>query len=222
MDKIFGVYLSPFVRKVVLSMELKGIEFEMIKAAPGVLPEGYELLHPLKKIPTFQDEAVCLPDSSVICQYIDNKYPESKVIPSDIALKAKALWLEEFADSKLIQTCGSDLFFQRFMMPLMGKESDEDLVKSNLNGPMKEALSYLETICTERSSQFLVGDSVTIADFSVVTMFINANYVGYEPSSDEFPLFSAYLADMYSMDIFAKRIAAEEKLKPKPKAEWKL
>ncbi len=216
MDKIFGAYLSPFVRKVVLAMELKGVEFEMVNAAPGMFPEGYELKHPLKKIPTFQDDQVCIPDSSVISQYLDDKYSDVKVIPTDPVLKAKALWLEEFADSKLAEVCGGALFFQRFMKPLFGKESDEEMVEKNLNGPMKKALAYLDSVCEERTSEFLVGDSVSIADFSIVSHFINAKYVGYEPDPAEFPNFSAYMGDMRAQDIFAKRLAAEEKFAPKP------
>jgi len=217
MDKIFGAYLSPFVRKVVLAMEFKGIEFEMVNAAPGMLPDGYELKHPLKKIPTFQDEEICVPDSSVICQYLDDKYHEIKIIPSDPVLKAKALWIEEFSDSKLAETCGGALFFQRFMKPLFGKESNEEMVEKNLNGPMKDALAYLDSVCLERESSFLVGKTVTVADFAVVSHFINAKYVGYEPDIAEFPNFVAYMNAMRATDIFANRIKAEEKFAPKTK-----
>ena len=218
MDKIFGAYLSPFVRKVVLAMELKGIEFEMVNAAPGMFPEGYELKHPLKKIPTFQDDDICVPDSSVICQYLDDKYPDIKIIPSDPVLKAKALWIEEFSDSKLAETCGGALFFQRFMKPMFGKESNEEMVEKNLNGPMKDAVRYLDSVCEERTSKYLVGDSVSVADFAVVSHFINAKYVGYEPDVTEFPNFMKYMAEMREDELFAKRIAAEEKFAPKPKS----
>ena len=220
MDKIFGAYLSPFVRKVVLTMEHKGVEFEMVNAAPGMFPEGYELKHPLKKIPTFQDEDICVPDSSVICQYLDDKYPDLKIIPSDPVLKAKALWIEEFSDSKLAETCGGALFFQRFMKPLFGKESNEEMVEKNLNGPMKDALRYLDNVCLERESSFLVGKTVTVADFAVVSHFINAKYVGYEPDIVEFPNFVAYMNAMRAIDIFANRINAEEKFAPKPKEKY--
>lgn len=217
MDKIYGAYLSPFVRKVVLTMELKSKEFKMINAAPGMFPEDYEQKHPLKKIPTFEDEQVCVPDSSVICQYLDDKYPEIKVIPEEPVLKAKALWLEEFSDSKLTETCAANLFFQRFMKPLFGKESDEEKVEKNLQGPMKDALRYLDEVCTERTSPYLVGEHVSIADLSIISQFINAKYVGYEPDANEFPNFCKYLEQMRAEDLFANRLAAEEKFAPKPK-----
>lgn len=219
MDKIYGAYLSPFVRKVVLAMELKGKEFKMINAAPGMFPEGYEQKHPLKKIPTFEDESICIPDSSIICQYLEDKYPDDKILPRDPVLKAKALWLEEFSDTKLAETCGGALFFQRFMKPLFGKESDEVMVAKNLAGPMKDALAYLESVCEERSSDFLVGDSLSVADFAVVSHFINAKYVGYEPPADEFPQFTAYMNAMREHPLFAERLKAEEKFAPKPKSE---
>lgn len=217
MDIIYGAYLSPFVRKVVLTMEHKGVEFKMVNAAPGMFPEAYELKHPLKKIPTFQDDDITIPDSSVICQYLDDKYPNEKIIPSDPVLKAQALWLEEFSDTKLAETCGGALFFQRFMKPLFGKESDEVMVEKNLSGPMKDALAYLDSVCLKRESSYLVGKTVTVADFAVVSHFINAKYVGYVPCEIEFPNFVAYMNTMCATDLFANRIAAEEKFAPKPK-----
>lgn len=212
MTKIYGAYLSPFVRKVVLTMELKGLEFEMVNAAPGMFPEGYEQKHPLKKIPTYESDEVSIPDSSPICQYLDDKFPGNDIIPKNPEQKATALWLEEFSDSKLAETCGGSLFFQRFMKPLLGKQPDEEMVEANLNGPMKDALRYLESICAEREGKYLVGNQLSIADIAICSQFINAKYVDYEVDAEEFPKFREYFDAICAEPLFAARIKHEEKL----------
>lgn len=212
MIKIYGAYLSPFVRKVVLTMELKGIEFEMINAAPGMFPEGYEEKHPLKKIPTYESDEVSIPDSTAICQYLDDKFPGTNIIPKNPEQKATALWLEEFSDTKLAETCGGALFFQRFMKPLMGKQPDEEMVEANLKGTMKDALGYLEGISAQRTGKYLVGEQLSIADIAVCCQFMNAKYVGYEVDAAEFPQFRAYFDGICAEPLFTARMAHEEKL----------
>ena len=42
-----------------------------------------------------------LTDSSVICQYLEDKYPTPSLYPADIVKRAQARWLEEFADNRM-------------------------------------------------------------------------------------------------------------------------
>lgn len=218
MDKIYGAYLSPFVRKVVLTFELKGIPFEMISAVPGMFPQGYKNIHPLMKIPTLQNEEVTLPDSSVICQYLDDKYPDKKVIPAERVLKAKTLWLEEYADTKVIEVTGANLFFERFMKPLLGKAPDEEKITRNLETEMPKVLEYLEERCGDYPGIYMVGNSITVADFAIMGMFLNARYVGFEVDAAHYPKFRKYLEDMFALPLIAARIKAEERfLKPRAK-----
>ena len=48
---VIGAPLSPFVRKVHLTMQLKGLDYDMEPVSPFALPEGYEKINPLKRIP---------------------------------------------------------------------------------------------------------------------------------------------------------------------------
>ncbi len=110
MTTVYGAPLSPFVRKVLMALEIKNIAYELENVAPGAIPEGYDALHPLRKIPSFKDDLITLCDSSVICDYLANRYPSASIYPKDIVLRAKALWLEEYADSKIIAVLGRPFF----------------------------------------------------------------------------------------------------------------
>ena len=77
MNKVYGVELSPYVRKVLFALESKDQAYELELTLPFKIADSYFSKHPLGKVPCFEDEYVTLPDSSIICDYLDQKYPNS-------------------------------------------------------------------------------------------------------------------------------------------------
>ena len=94
---IIGNYLSPYVRKVLLCLELKGIAYEVDPLVPFYGNDAFSRLSPLRRIPVLIDGDLVLTDSSVICEYLEDLRPEPALYPADIRDRARARWLEEFA-----------------------------------------------------------------------------------------------------------------------------
>ena len=65
------------------------------------------------------DGDLVIPDSTVICEYLDDRYPDKSLYPADPAQRARARWLEEFADSRLGDVMIWKLFFQRNVQTAM-------------------------------------------------------------------------------------------------------
>jgi len=99
---VYGNVISPYARKVYLTLELKNAPFEVRDVLPHDDEPAFRATSWLGKIPGFEDERVRISDSSVICDYLDRKYPEPSIYPNDAAERAGALWLEEYADTRLI------------------------------------------------------------------------------------------------------------------------
>src|SRR6476646_3328078 len=95
--RIIGSYLSPYVRKVIVCLTVKGIAYEIDPIVPFFGDDRFARLSPLRRIPVLIDDEVTLSDSSVICQYLEDRWPEPALYPADIAARARARWLEEFA-----------------------------------------------------------------------------------------------------------------------------
>ncbi len=93
--RVVGSYLSPYVRKVLVCLDLKGVAYEI---DPIYGNDEFARLSPVRRIPVLIDDAVTLADSSVICEYLDDRYPEPAWFPQGAALRARARWLEEFAE----------------------------------------------------------------------------------------------------------------------------
>ena len=115
--KLCGVPQSPFVRKVRIALEEKGIPYEIEGPAPN--------LHPMGKMPVLRDgdEVVC--DSSVICTYLEKTHPSPALYPSDAAELARALFLEEYADTQMAEDMGP-IVLERIVKPhILGQPTDE-------------------------------------------------------------------------------------------------
>src|SRR5690606_6204379 len=96
---LFGASISPFVRKVLMCANEKGLTFELRPVSPHVDDPAFRAASPLGKIPALQDGDYTLADSSAIIHYLDAKYPANPVIPLDARARGKAIWFEEYADT---------------------------------------------------------------------------------------------------------------------------
>jgi glutathione S-transferase len=149
-----------------------------------------------------------VPDTSVICRYLDRIAPEKSIYPNDPQLEAKACWLEEFADSKLVEACAG-LFRERMLKPKMfNQPTDEALVSNILDSVMPECLAYLESVVPE--SGYLVGDALSIADISVTTCFIQARYGDFDVDGANAPKLRNYLDQVFAAPLVIKRLEAEK------------
>ena len=117
--RVIGSFLSPYVRKVLVVLDLKGISYEIDPIVPFFGDDRFAKLSPLRRVPVLIDDAVALSDSSVICQYLEDRYPEPAVYPRDIAARARARWLEEYADTRMGDVFIWRLFNQVAIKPVL-------------------------------------------------------------------------------------------------------
>ena len=88
--QIVGSFLSPYVRKVLVCLELKGVHYEVDPIVPFFGNDEFGRLSPLRRIPVLIDDAVTLCDSTVICEYLKERYPSPPLLPLCAALRARA------------------------------------------------------------------------------------------------------------------------------------
>src|SRR4029077_14691257 len=115
----------PFARKVLMFAAEKGIALEHRSLRPGNDDPDFRLASPFGKIPAFKDGDFTLADSTAIVAYLEAKFPNPPLIPTEPRARAKAIWFEEMSDTVMHPT-GRKIFFNRVLMPrLMQKPGDE-------------------------------------------------------------------------------------------------
>jgi glutathione S-transferase len=205
--QIVGSPISPYVRKVLACLELKQLEWEIDPIVPFFGDDRFTKLSPLRRIPVLIDERVSLCDSSVICQYLEDRWPEPPLYPRDVADRARARWLEEFADSRM-----GDVFIWRFFNQLVIKPrvwnepGDEAMVKQVREVEIPAVLDYLEALLPREG--FLFGD-VGIADISLAAFFRNAAFARFQPDAARWPLSAAFVQRTLALPVFQKLAAIE-------------
>jgi glutathione S-transferase len=183
---VYGVSLSPFVRKVCAFLEEKGVAYEQQIVFPGgSMPDEFKEISPLGKIPAFRDGDRGFSDSSVICAYIDRKHPTPVLYPEDDFEYARALWFEEYADTALLNSI-TPAFLERVVKPAMlKKETDEAVVRSAIEEKQPPVFDYLEGQI--EGKEYFVGDAFSLADLSIATMFPTLEYAEVELDAKRWP-----------------------------------
>jgi len=99
---LYDDVFSPYARKVRIALYEKGVPFERVRALHGDCNRT-DFLHvnPRAEVPALVDGDLSLYDSTVICEYLEDRYPEPSLYPADPRLRAACRLLEDLADTQL-------------------------------------------------------------------------------------------------------------------------
>src|SRR5262245_34754758 len=208
--QIVGTYISPYVRKVLVFLDLKGVPYEIDPIIPFMGDERFSKLSPIRRIPVLLDDQVTLTDSSVICQYLEERHPEPALFPADIRDRARARWLEEYADSRMGEVFIWRLFNQVAINPFVwGEATDDEVLQKTLRVDIPDVLDYLETQVPPAGFLF---ERPSIADIAIACFFRNAAFARFQVDAVRWPRTAAFVERVLGLDSFAKLKPFEERL----------
>jgi glutathione S-transferase len=208
MPILHGVNASPFVRKARIALAFKGIEYTSNPVMPMGVAAEYKRKSPLGKIPCWEDGEFTLPDSSCILAYLEKLKPQPALYPVEPKAYGRALWLEEYADTRLAEYVGA-VFFERIVkVKILKAPADEARVQDAIQSKLPEAFDYLESQAPE-SGDALVGGRFSVADVAVGSQLLNLRHGGVRPDPKRWPKLAAWLEAVHGNPWF-KPIVEEE------------
>jgi len=200
--KIIGSFVSPYVRKVLVCMELKGLDYEVDPITPFFGNDEFRRMSPLCRIPVLIDGDLVVTDSTVIAEYLDEQFPAPPLMPKEPKERARARWLEEFADTRLGDLFIWGLFYPKMVHPrVWGEPGDQQRIDKSLKTDIPEALDYLEAELPDGG--YLFGD-MGLADISIASFFRNASYAGFTPDSARWPRVARLTTEVLAHPAFEK------------------
>jgi glutathione S-transferase len=209
MPKLHGVPPSPFVRKTRVFLAEKGIPYDLVQVTPmppeNATPE-FRQISPLGKIPAYTDGDFAISDSSVICAYLERANPSPALYPGDPQPYARALWFEEYADTRLSETVGPAFFQRVIRKKLFKQDPDEDAVKKALDG-IPAVFDYLEGQLGD--DEYLVGNRFSIADIAVGSQLAQFGHAGESVDGARWPKLAAHAGRILGRPSFKECIAQE-------------
>lgn len=204
---LYGAPLSPYVRKVRLLLAFKDIEYDSKMIVPYATPEGYEQLNPLKRVPALTYKEHTFADSAVISHFLDASFPEKRMIPDDLFLKARCEWFEKYADYELAPHTTFTAFSQRILSRLSGKQPDEEAVNLAIEKKLPPLFDYLES---QLNGVFFVTESLTLADISIASQLISFEHAGESVSEEKYPKLAQFYKHFTQLAPVASILASEK------------
>jgi len=88
MITLYDAERCPYCARVRIVLAEKGIEHEVVAIDLSDRPAWLYEKNPLGKVPVIEEEAFVLPESEVIMEYLEERYPEPALLPDDPAARA--------------------------------------------------------------------------------------------------------------------------------------
>ena len=179
---LIGRYVSPFVRRVAVTLKTLGIAYEHRPLSTIDNRAEVQAVNPLGRVPALiLDDGEVLVDSNPILDYLDELVgPERALVPASGPERRRVLQLVAFglgaADKAL--AC----FIERKLRPV---DKQHQLLLERFAEQALAGLHHLEGLCTD---QWLAGPRLTQADITAVAAvdFIAATWPEMLPA-DGFP-----------------------------------
>lgn len=203
--KLYGALLSPFVRKVAVVLEEKGMTWELALSSPGAPDPDFQKASPFGKIPALCDGDYMLADSSAIAIYLDAKQPTPAVLPAEAKARGKAMWFDEFADT-ILGASGLKILFNRLVGPKLLKLPSDEAIALQGEAELPRILDYLESAAPEQG--WLDGE-FSLGDISVASTLKSMSYVGHGPDASRYPRTAAWYGRVAARPSWATVAAME-------------
>ena len=174
MFRFFHAPLSPFCRKVRLVLSEKKLEFELIEEKYWEKREDFHALNPFGQDPVLQNSELTLAESSAICEYLNEKFPDPELLPNNIEDRAEVRRLVSWFDDKFNREVTQKLVYERITKKIIGKGFPEAKnVKVGMQN-IKFHIDYMSSLLEYR--QWLAGNEMTLADFTAAAHFSVLDY----------------------------------------------
>ncbi len=175
MAKLYHVPLSPFCRKVRLCLGEKRIEVELIEERYWEPQPDFLRRNPAGKVPVLRFEDRVMSESTPICEYIEERFPEPSLMPKSADARFEVRRLVAWFDDKFHSEVTSKLLYERVNKKVMKQGfPDSANVKAGAKA-IKFHLDYMAWLLDRR--RWLAGDAMSLADFAAAAHLSALDYI---------------------------------------------
>jgi glutathione S-transferase len=202
MLKLCGFRISNYHNKVRIVLLEKGIEFEEDHACTPKQTDEYLARSPMGKAPFLElDGGRRLSESQVICEYLEEAYPQKPLLPRDPFERAKVRELITYIEW-YTEMVARRLYGQAFF----GKGPVSDGAKQAVEAELMKGLRALKGVV--RFEPFIAGTMLTLADCAAFVhlplVTLSTRIVYGRDFLDELPQLKPYMKMLGERPAFAR------------------
>lgn len=175
MNRLFHFSLSPFCRKVRLTLAEKRIEVELVEER--YWEQGAEFLrrNPAGKVPVLRLGDRMLSESQAICEYLEETVPEPQLVPRDPLKRYEVRRLCAWFDDKFHAEVTQNLLHERLIKRVTKSGSPDGKAIREGVAALRFHLDYMGWLLEQR--RWLSGDVMTLADFAAAAHLSCLDYI---------------------------------------------
>lgn len=201
MIQLFDSPFSPFARKVRMVLEHKGLPFVAVDALHAEHQAALAAINPRREVPALVDGELVVVNSAHIVAYLEDAYPQSPLLPTDLAQRTHARHWERIADTQL------DPILVDISLWSWANRSDHQP-----EGLLAAAQSDLDAIYAEIERAlpavdgFVCGE-LSIADIALFPHLYATRWLGVGADAQRFPRLAGWLHRLTHTRLFRDDIS---------------
>lgn len=161
--KLYTAKISPFAAVCRMQIYAKNLDVELLELPDNASWEDVRALSPIRKIPVLVDQDKIIPESTVICEYLEDCFPQVSLRPDDAQELAQVRLLARISDQYLLSP----------LLPLFAhlsrRHRDQVVVDAGLER-IEKGLQSLDHFLAIDS--FAAGPMLTLADCHIVPSLV--------------------------------------------------
>ncbi len=180
MRTLFHLWLHPFSRKVRVALSEKKLEFDLKIEKVWERRTEFLALNPAGDVPVLiEQDGTTLANSQVICEYLEEVYPETNLLGHDPVQRAETRRLISWFDVKFNREVTDNLLGEKLMKQFlkMGEPHGPSVRAGHAN--IHYHLDYIGFLTEKR--KWLAGDNFSLADIAAATHLSAIDYIGDVP-----------------------------------------
>ena len=180
MRVLYHLWLHPFSRKVRIVLAEKGLSFDEKIEKIWERRTEFLAMNPAGDVPVLvESDGTTLANSQVICEYLEEVYPENNLLGHDPIQRSETRRLVGWFDVKFNREVSDNLLGEKLMKPMLklGEPHGPSIRAGNAN--IHYHLDYIGFLTEKRN--WLAGDSFSLADIAAAAHLSAIDYIGDVP-----------------------------------------
>jgi glutathione S-transferase len=221
---LWGAKVSPYVRKVIVTLEEKKAPYKLeeifptklLKALGQDIPESFSKVSPFGKIPAMEEidskgKHFGISDSDVIMNYLEKTINSTSLRPTCVKADARVSFFMKYADDSLASVTHKVVLIEKVVKAkVLKQETDETLVQKTLTEDFPPMLDYLEETLKDGRAWIADTKNMSLADISIVahlSSLIDSGLKLEEIIGTQRPKLLAYVQKILARDSFKKALS---------------
>ncbi|NHN88619.1 FtsZ-binding protein FzlA [Acetobacter conturbans] len=169
--------LSPYCRKVRLTLGEKRLPFEPLTERVWEHRPEFARLNPAQEVPVLvEDNGLVVPDSSVICEYLEEAYPDPCLLGRTLAERVEVRRLVAWFDNVFARDVTRKLLGEKVFKRMSGRGNPDGTALREGYANIRPHLDYIGQLAEAR--MWLAGGTLSLADFAAASHVSCLDFIG--------------------------------------------